>query len=186
MSAIAFRNRPLNIPVRACRAALMIVVGAAMVAAQAGPDFSGRWVLEDSSLAKADVARSLLVRQSLVSTNVRGEPMTPFFKELLVERAFEGGTRSETYQLGLAGGVVPGIRRDGSATGSHLRNAARLEERQLVIETGSFTGPTPETGEWTERLEVWALDSVGRLRVVITTRSSAAPSTAVALVYKRQ
>jgi hypothetical protein len=55
------------------------------LAAQEKPDFSGSWILESGS-SGADIPQALSVSQSLVRTNVRGEPTNPFFKDITVAR----------------------------------------------------------------------------------------------------
>jgi hypothetical protein len=171
-------------------AALWFVVLAvsvvAQLTAQDTPDFSGDWVLESAPQSAADIPKRLSVRQSLTRTNVRGEPMKPFFKDITVARELANGRRSETYQIGIAGGTVPGPRTDGSADGPRTHRRVEWEERTLVIENGSYTGPTRESGQWTERREVWSLDPGGRLRLAITTRSSVGASSTVTLLYRRQ
>jgi hypothetical protein len=165
---------------------LVVLVGVAtQLAAQDKPDFSGSWVLESGAPSAGDIPQGLSVSQSLARTNVRGEPMKPFFKDITVTRAFESGTRSETYQIGVEGGIGS-FRADGSSNGPRIHHRVVWEEQALIIERGSYTGPTPESGEWTERREVWLLDSGGRLRLAITTRSSVADSRTVILVYRRQ
>ena len=163
---------------------LTLVVGAPL-AAQGQPDFSGRWMLESPAQAAPDIPLALSVRQSLVRTNVRGEAMKPFFKDINVDREFESGTRSETHHIGVTGGVVPGARRDGTPDGPRRHHAVKWDGNALVSEGGSYTGQTRETGVWTERREVWSLDLDNRLRVVITTRGSAGVSNTVSLVYRR-
>ena len=158
---------------------VVIVSLGARPAAQDKPDFSGSWILESGS-SGADIPQTLSVSQSLVRTNVRGEPMQPFFKDIAVTRALPSGTRSDTYQIGVVGGTG---RADGAPT-THYRVA--WEEQALVMESGSYTGPAPESGDWAERREVWSLDSGVRLRMVITTRSSVDPPRTVMLVYRRQ
>jgi hypothetical protein len=165
---------------------VLAVLVVAQSTAQDTPDFSGDWILESVSQSAADIPKALSVRQSLVRTNVRGEPMTPFFKDITVARDLANGTRSETYQIGIAGGTVPGPRADGSADGPRTHHRVEWEERTLVIENGSYTGPTRESGQWTELREVWSLDPDGRLRLAITTRSSVGASSTVTLVYRRQ
>src|SRR5262249_42769533 len=143
------------------------------------------WILESGS-SGADIPQTLSVSQSLVRTNVRGEPMKPFFAHITVTRAFTKGTRSETYQIGVVGGTVFG-RADTTVTSPRtLHNRVTWEQQTLVVENGSYTGSVPETGDWTERREVWSLDSDGRLRVAITTRSSVDAPRTVTLVYRRQ
>jgi hypothetical protein len=156
---------------------VVIVSVGARIAAQDKPDFSGSWILESRS-TEADIPQTLSVSQSLVRTNVRGEPMTPFFKDITVTRVLATGTRSDTYQIGVVGGTVS----DGPRT--HYRVA--WEEQALVIESGRHTGPVPESGDWAERREVWSLESGVRLRLTITTRSSVGAAGTVVLVYQRQ
>jgi hypothetical protein len=164
---------------------LSLVVGATL-AAQDKPDFSGRWVLESPSPDAPDIPRVLSVRQSLVRTTVRGDPMTPFFKDIAIDREFESGTRSETHEIGVVGGIVPGVRADGTSNGGPRgHHAVTWEGDALVFESGSFTGETSGAGAWTERREVWSLDPKGHLRMVITTRSSSGGAKVVTLVYRR-
>jgi hypothetical protein len=108
--------------------------------------------------------------------------MNPFFKDITVVRELANGTSSETYQIGVVGGSLGGAV-SGAFPSRHYR--VMWEKQILVIETGSYTGPTPESGQWAERREAWSLDPEGRLRLAITSRSSAASST-VTLVYRRQ
>jgi hypothetical protein len=91
---------------------------------------------------------------------VTRQPMKPSFKDITVARELANGTRSETYQIGIAGGTVPG-RPDGSPDGLRSHHRVEWEERTLVIENGSYTGPTRESGQWAERREVWSLDPGG-------------------------
>ena len=157
----------------------------AQLTAQDTPDFSGDWILEFVSQSAADIPKALSVRQSLVRTNVRGEPMKAFFNDITVARDFGNGPRSETYQIGIAGGTVPG-RADGNADGPRSYYRVAWEARTLVIEKGSSTDPTRESGQWAERREAWSLDPGGRLHLAITTRSSVGASSTVTLVYRRQ
>ncbi len=159
----------------------------AFVQAQDGVDFTGRWVLETPSLASAETPHALSVRQSLVTTNVRGEPMRPFFKDITIERQVEGGSRAETHQIGVVGGVVGGLTSTSGTTGSlREHHAVKWDANALVFESGRYTGQSRETGVWTERREVWSLDSDGRLHVVITTRGSSDAPRTVSVLYQRQ
>jgi hypothetical protein len=158
---------------------------AAQLAAQNTPDFSGEWVLESTSQTGPDIPRALSVSQSVVRTNVRGEPMKPFFKDVTVARRLETGTRSETYQIGVVGGTVSG-RATGSTHGPSNHYRVVWEEQSLVIENESYRGLTPDSGQWAARREVWSLDSPGRLRLEITTRDSVGASRTITLVYRRK
>lgn len=151
--------------------------------AQDTPDFSGHWVWESASPSAADIPRALSVTMSLVRTNVRGEPMNPFFKSITVVRELANGTSSETYEIGVVGGSL-----GGSVAGEFPNRHHRVEwEKEiLIIETGSYTGRTPGSGQWTERREAWSLDPEGRLRLAIASRSSGSASSTVTHVYRLQ
>jgi hypothetical protein len=153
--------------------------------AQVGPDFTGRWVLESPSRPASHIPRALSVRQTLVTRNVRGEPIGPFFKDITIEREFESSTSSETHQIGVVGGVVPGLDSDGRPSGPRQHHAVRWDANALVFESGTYTGESSETGVWTERREVWSLAADGRLHVLITTRSSVDEARTLVLVFRR-
>ena len=72
------------------------------------PDFSGEWVLVTASGSNAKQASALTVRQTVTRTTVRGEPMTPWFSSITVVRRFKSGAVSETRDIGIIGGTVPG------------------------------------------------------------------------------
>jgi hypothetical protein len=165
-----------------CLASFFAVVlcGAAPLAAQDKPDFSGSWVLESGAQPVGDIPQALSISQLLARTNVRGEASEPFFKDITVTRLLETSTRSDTYQIGTLGGTLSS-EANGIATHYHVS----WEKQALVIERGTHTGPTRESGQWTERREVWSLESDGLLRLVITTRSSSESST-VMLIYRRR
>lgn len=152
---------------------------------QGHPDFSGWWVLESSLPSASGVPQTLSVRQSLVSTNVRGEPITPSFKDITIEREVGGRRRSETYNIGVVGGVVAGRIDDGRTSGSRQHFAVRWDGNILVFESGSYTGEHPESGVWYERREAWSLGADNRLHVVITTRSAVEPTRTRTMVYRR-
>lgn len=123
---------------------LIMMAAVAAPAAQDHPDFSGRWILESASAAGSDVPRAMSVHQLLVLRDVRGEPMAPFFKQITVDREFESSRRSDTHDIGVVGGVVPGRGADGSPTGPHRSHAVTWEGDALVFDSGSYTGPAPE------------------------------------------
>lgn len=166
-----------------CGVALAALLGSGL-AAQAEQDFTGHWILV-SPAPPPDTPRTLVVRQSRVSTNVHGDPMTPFFRDITIEREVDGRTRSETYPIGIEGGVVPGVASDGTSVGPKGHHAVRWDASTLVFEIGSYTGERPGTGVWSERRETWSLDLDGGLHVVITTSGSTEPTRTVALVYRR-
>ena len=163
---------------------------AAAVAVQDKPDFSGHWVLAPSPGSGPDVARSLTVRQSIARTNVYGAPIEPFFKDLTVEREFVSDVRTDTYQIGVEGGTVGGMVPAGRETGSsanisQTRFSVHWEGNRLVIETGSYSGPTRDAGPYTEHTEVWQLDDAGILILSVTDRGSGIESKTKTLTYRK-
>ena len=164
----------------------VLMLTAVAVPAQDKPDFSGRWRLIDPDTASADVPRSLAVQQSLVRTNARGEPMTPYFKDITISREYAGGSRTETYPLGVVGGVVPGVRPDGTQAGPSAHHATRWQSDTLVFENGLYARAESGARTWSERSESWTLEPDGRLRVTIITRSSVDASRTLTLLYQRR
>jgi hypothetical protein len=163
----------------------LIMLATVGVAAQDKPDFSGRWVLATSQQSDADIPLALSVRQTLVRTTVRGDPMEPFFRDITIERQLETGTRTENHLIGIQGGTVSGLRADGSLNGPTARHAVRWDGNALVFESGSYSGQRPESGVWYERREMWSLDADGRLLVVITNRSSDDAPRETTVAYRR-
>jgi hypothetical protein len=167
---------------------ILAMLVAATVAAQDKPDFSGRWILETSAGAGPDGARALTVRQPVVRTNVYGAPMPPFFKALSVDRQFGTDIVTETYQIGIEGGMVSGLspaNRGIVPEFSQTRFSVRWDDNRLVMDTGSYSGPTREAGPYTEHTEVWQLDPAGRLIISTTDRGSGIASTTKTLTYRK-
>ena len=73
------------------------------------PDFSGHWGLVQGSGAPAEAASVLTVHQTITRTTRRGEPMTPWFSDITVQRHFSIGVVSETYKIGIISGTVGGV-----------------------------------------------------------------------------
>jgi general stress protein 26 len=152
------------------------------------PDFSGRWILVSADPPAPDVPRAMTVTQQLVATNVRGEAMTPFFKDITIERETAAGTRSETSTLGVIGGTVAGI--VGSIPGAskntqRSKHSVTWDGTTLVFDHRSETGENYQPGVWSERRETWSLAADGRLEVAIASKSSSDPARSIALVYRR-
>ena len=163
----------------------LIMLATVGVAAQDIPDFSGRWVLATPQQSGTDVPSALSVRQTLVRTTVRGDAMEPFFRDIAIDRQFESRTHSETHLIGVQGGVVPGLRADDNPNGPTAHHAVKWDGHALVFESGRYTGQRPETVMWSERREVWSLDPDGRLRLLITNRSSGDAPRETTVVYRR-
>lgn len=163
----------------------------AALAAQDKPDFSGRWVLEDPLEAAPDVPRALTIRQSLVTTTALGSPMEPFFKDLTIEREFEQGKVSDSYWIGIVGGVIGGLDKNGRGYGpggeSPLKRFSVVwDGNRLVIETGRYSGRTLESGPYSEHKEVWWLDETSKLVMTVTHRTSEAEPVTRTLTYGRR
>jgi hypothetical protein len=148
------------------------------------PDFSGRWVLEKPEPAGPDDPRALIVRQPIARTNAFGAPMKPYFKELAVSRHFSDAVRSETYQIGMMGGVVGGTVGGGVAPQS--RFSTTWQGDRLVMETGTYSGSTAESGPYTERIETWHLTAEPKLVITVTNRGSGMATTTRTLTYGKQ
>jgi hypothetical protein len=170
-----------------CVVALLVSLDAEL-AAQEKPDFSGSWVLESGAQSAGDIPKALLVNQSIVRTNARGEPMKPFFRDITVTRYFVAGTRTDTYIIGTQGGVVTVLPPDGrpNRLNPQTRVAVRWDADRLIIDTGSYSGSRREDGPYTERTEVWELDSAGELRVTVNDRGSATASTSTTAMYRKE
>lgn len=163
----------------------MLMLASVGVAAQDKPDFSGRWVLASPQRSDTDVPLALSVLQTLVRTTAHSDAMEPFFRDIAIDRQFEGRTHSETHLIGVQGGAVPGLRADRSPNGPTAHHAVKWDGRALGLESGSYPGQRPETGVWSERREVWSLDPDGLLRVVITNRSSDDAPGEITMVSRR-
>ena len=167
----------------------MILMFGSSGSSQTRPDFSGRWVLVDSINTPADLPRSMSVQQPLVTKNQLGQPMPPTYFKLTIERYFVAGSRTEAYFIGTQGGVVtvlpPDYARPNRPT-PQTRVAVRWDGDRLVIDTGSYAGSKREDGPYTERTEMWELESIGELRVTINDRGSAMASTSSTAMYQRE
>src|SRR5688500_1416856 len=128
------------------RSSILLLLAALALVAQDKPDFSGRWILAAGQQEGPDVPRALSVRQSLVRTNVRGEPMTPYFKDISVDREFASVTRSATYAIGVIGGFVSGTVGAGTPADQRSHHAVKWDGTALVFEHGSYSGELPATG----------------------------------------
>jgi hypothetical protein len=173
----------------------LILLGSGQVATPDKPDFSGQWVLVSSSDAGTTVARELTVHQSIVRETVRGDAMPPFFKTLTVERRFSDGVRSASYEIGMTGGTVrrpsitePTNGQGCTSTAEPTRTVWRVtwDADRLVIQTASYSCPTPDVGPYTEHDETWSLDSEGRLLITVTDGGSSRSKTTSDLIYRRQ
>lgn len=166
-------------------ALVLLVSGAAQIPKE--PDFSGEWVLVRASSAASGPAPALTVRQSITRTTMRGEPMTPWFSDLTVERHFATGIVSESYKIGLIGGTVPGIPTGRSSPqGEWTTEAVKWQGENLIIRTGKYSGPPQGSSPYTEHEEAWSFDPGGRLLITITDRASGSQPTTIRLIYRRQ
>lgn len=154
------------------------------------PDFSGHWTLVAAQPADAGVAKALDVRQTVTRTNIRGEPMAPFFSTIEIERRFDANTTTATHLIGIVGGTVGGVAsaRGGARSAPrpiHSHQAVRWDDRTLVFEHGTSTGDAWQTGEWTERRETWTLRADELLEVTIATSGSNERARNMTASYRR-
>jgi len=160
--------------------------------APAHPDFSGRWVLVAPAATPADVPALLVVQQHMKRTDIRGNPMTPFWHLLIVEGDdSKKGIRTGTYEIGRMGGTVGGgiVGPDGPAASAPTR---------MTQESVTWEGDTLLiwSAEWVERqkgkresyeqhTEAWALDEQGRLTITVS-GGSRGPGTRKVIYEKEQ
>lgn len=164
---------------------ILALLPVAVPRAQTPPDLSGRWILEGQVTSAPNMPKALSVRQSLVRTMERG-PMKPFFRDLTIVREFESGTRTETYQIGVAGERLPAAAGGTTPVPSSVHDFVQWKGRGLVIESGRYSTSAAGGDVMPGRREVWALGPDGRLTLTVTTRiSSDAPKTE-AYTYRRQ
>ena len=148
------------------------------------PDFSGRWVLVTPDAAPSDVPRVLAVQQRLRRTDVRGNPIGPFFDQLLVQGDDRRtGIRSRSYQIGITGGMVGGTdfpKRMGT-------ESARWDQNTLVITSERWSEREDGTRESMEQhTEVWSLNAPGQLVISISDRKGNNESTTRTVTYRRE
>lgn len=106
--------------------AVLTSLAAGSTAAQDKPDFSGQWILVSPADPDSNVAGELGVRQWTESKSPPGSTRVVTFTFLTIERQTRSGIRTESYQVGLSGGIVGGVVPDvrGSGPGgpsSHTR-----------------------------------------------------------------
>src|SRR3954469_14524679 len=101
-------------------AAVALSVAAAQMPLEQ-PDFSGHWVLDAPMSARPDTPRRLVVRQPITRTDVFGNSMRAGFVRLFIHREGDWGNSEETRLVGVAGGTVPGVSREGVLVGNSTR-----------------------------------------------------------------
>ena len=163
---------------------LLISLTAGTTAAQEKPDFTGQWVLVTPPDGGTDAARALSVSQWFEhTTSVRGVPID--LPHVAMERQFQTGVRSESYQIGIAGGMT-GVSAGVNVPSVRTHYAVKWDDDRLVIETGRYSGPTQESGRYSEHDEVWSLDSQGRLVMTVTDRGSGTEPRTTQLTYRKR
>jgi hypothetical protein len=130
----------------------LLIAALASATAQARPDVSGEWVLLNGSGPGSDAAHALTVVASVDG----------FLQFLEIVKRSKGDVRSETYQIGIAGGTVGGISLNAngepSAPTARTEHSTKWDGSTLVIWRSSYSGPTRDSGPCTEHHEVWSLD----------------------------
>lgn len=138
------------------------------------PDFSGRWVLVAPEPVPADVPSVLVIQQHVKRTDMRGNPMQPFWDLLMVEGDdSKSRIRSSIYDFGVTGSMAGGV--VGRETSRPLPPTRRTQEsvawqdRTLVITSEEWMqGEGGKRESYQQHKEVWALDGQGRLVITAT------------------
>ena len=155
---------------------LLLLVCSRTATAQAHPDLSGRWILENAGAVPPDAALQLTVQQIERTTSVFGVPLKEPVTFLIVDRSFATGSRTDRYEpVGVVGGTVEGF--SGQPGELRARYSTKWEGRVLVITNIDLTTKT-------EREERWSLEE-SALVLTVTTRANGSEST-TRLVYGRQ
>ena len=146
---------------------LLVAASSVGLSAQQGTDFSGSWVLEDSSASSELIPDRLTVRQPVTTTNVFGKPMPPAYLTLDVTRHFANSVQEATYRIGVIGGVSGGL---AGVPGPTSRSdwEVRWVGDSLWINQRQFASGALAS----ERSETWRLDDAGRLNITLEIRGS--------------
>src|SRR5262245_41703161 len=129
---------------------LLIAASSLGLSAQQGTDFSGTWVLEESSAPSENIAGQLIIQQQA--------------RTLSVTRRFANAVRERSYMIGLVGGVTGGLP-GGARTGYDW--TVRWSGNSLWINERDYSGTVTS-----ERSETWRLDDRGRLIISLEIRES--------------
>jgi len=151
--------------------AALALLAATQAAMPEHPDFSGRWVLHTPALANPDTPRRLVVLQPIVRTTVFGDPMKPAFLRISIRRETVSGSNEETRDIGVMGGSVSGLSKDGVSIGNSTSMETVWRGDSLVFANLSYGPNGPRTGDWTERREEWSLERDGSLRIELSVES---------------
>jgi hypothetical protein len=163
---------------------LLVSVIAGTAVAQEKPDFTAEWILVAPRDGAMDAAPELSVRQWLEhETSVRGVPID--IPHVAIERLFQTGARSESYQIGIVGGVTGGSA-GANFPGVRTQYRVKWDGDRLVIETGRYSGPTRESGPYSEHDEVWSLEAQGTLVMTVTDRGSGTEPRTTQLTYRKR
>jgi len=133
------------------------------------PDFTGTWILANGA-APDGAARELVVEQTAETMHVT--------------RRSPAGSRTETYDLVVSGGMVGG---DGTRRSSQVR----LTGNALVLETSECRRTSAGADACVERSETWSLGTVrwaggtAALTIAVTTRTGDQVAAAL-LVYRKK
>jgi hypothetical protein len=98
--------------------------------------------------------------------------------------SLETGPLTETHQIGIRGGTVGGIGKDGQSPSTSTSYGVNWDGNALVFENESHSERV-DPATWNERREVWSLDETGRLQIVITNRGWDGPARRLTLLYRR-
>ena len=140
----------------------------------------------DTPAANSDTAHRLVVLQPIIRADVFGEPMKPAFLHISIRRERVSGNSDEIRPIGIVGGTVPGLSKEGLPVGNSTRVETVWRLDSLVFADLSYGHHGPRTGDWTERREEWSLERDGRLRVELTTESWKSARRVDVFFYRRE
>jgi hypothetical protein len=112
--------------------------------------------------------------------------MKPFFRDVTIDREFETGTHSETYQVGPAGEIIPALVGNASASRALSDRLVHWDGRTFVMESGSSIVNSVSGDVLRQNHEVWSAEPDGRIKLTITTRTSTEPPTTAIFMYRSQ
>jgi hypothetical protein len=113
---------------------------------------------------------------------------TPYFKTITVERELATPRRTDSYDIGISGGVVSGFAARGNDDPTDTpRSTYSLEwfGAQLLFTNASYSGKTKSSGPYTEHSELWTFEPRGRLVIRTSDESSEHAHTTITVRYRK-
>ncbi|MBZ5558199.1 MAG: hypothetical protein LAO77_13075 [Acidobacteriia bacterium] len=167
----------------------LALLAVAATAAQARPDFTGRW-----KLARLEVDTTMPVSSEpapfypqALTVTLEGEMPSPV---LTVERRAQDDVRTDVFRIGVTEGMTSGFLRGvsgtGGAGGSSSSQSADWKGATLVIK--KQRSDVAADGRVTRALrnETWSLDARGQLVIVVSDQTNDDEPRRATLTFRRQ